>query len=99
MRAKWHSILRARLRSRPVINVSTLTVCEAKEDLSYDLRRSLDEIATVFRCRDATVLKIILTQKFFFPLLSIRNSCDRNLVVICAFGYSNIFGGKNDDRF
>ena len=75
------------------------TVCEAKEDLSYDLRRSLDEIVTVFRCRGATVLKIILTQKFFFPLLSICNSCDRNLVVICAFGYSNIFGGKNDDRF
>ena len=33
---------------------------EQVEDLSYDLRRSLDEIATVFRCRDATVLKIIL---------------------------------------
>ena len=44
---------------------ATFTVCEAKEDLSYDLRRSLDEIVTVFRCRGATVLKIILTQKFF----------------------------------
>ena len=48
---------------------------------------------TVFRCRDVTVLKIILTQKFFLPLLSICNSCDRNLVVICVFGHSNIFWG------
>jgi len=73
---------------------ATFTVCEAKEDLSYDLRRSLDEIVTVFRCRGATVLKIILTQKFFCLLLSICNSFDRNLVVICVFGYQTLLGGK-----
>ena len=78
---------------------ATFTVCEAKEDLSYDLRRSLDEIATVFRCRGATVLKIILTQKFFCLLLSICNSFDRNLVVICVLVIQTFGGQKNDDRF
>jgi hypothetical protein len=49
---------------------------------------------TVFRCRDDTVLKIILTQKFSCPLLSICNSCDRNLVVICVLVIQTFWGAK-----
>jgi len=78
---------------------ATFTVCEAKEDLSYDLRRSLDEIVTVFRCRGATVLKIILTTKILLStvvyLQQLRPEFGRHL----RLWLSNIAGGQNDDRF
>ena len=94
MRAKWHSILRASLRSRAVISVSTFTVCEAKEVLSYDLRRSLDEIATVFRCRDATVLEDYPYMKILSSTLvhlqQLRPEFGRHL----RLWLSNIVGAK-----
>jgi len=78
---------------------ATFTVCEAKEDLSYDLRRSLDEIATVFRCRDATVLEDYPYMKILSStvvhLQQLRPEFGRHL----RLWLSNIAGGQNDDRF
>ena len=81
---------------------SPLTVSHQREhveDLSHDLRRSLDKIATVFRCRDATVLENYPYMKILSStvvhLQQLRPEFGRHL----RLWLSNIVGGQNDNRF